>query len=183
MTIGKKINELRKEKHLSQEELADKIGVSRQTISKWELDETTPDIKQVSKITDYFQISMENFLSDDLVNFTINAEKKNLKLLKISITILLSILVVEIVFAIAYFVGYNKADSGRTIFSRYNMICHLNNQEYAIYVDYDNSNNIIYMDGDSYIFDNIVNKKKYENANELNYDIQTYFQKNNGICR
>ena len=43
MELGKQIYELRKKANLSQEQLAEKVGVSRQTISKWELGETAPD--------------------------------------------------------------------------------------------------------------------------------------------
>ena len=50
MEIGNKISELRKKNNLSQEALAEKIGVTRQTISKWELGETSPDIKQAKEI-------------------------------------------------------------------------------------------------------------------------------------
>ena len=46
MELGKQIYELRRKLNLSQEQLAEKVGVSRQTISKWELGETAPDIKQ-----------------------------------------------------------------------------------------------------------------------------------------
>ena len=49
MEIGNKILELRKKANLSQEQLAEKINVTRQTISKWELNETTPDIKQAKE--------------------------------------------------------------------------------------------------------------------------------------
>ena len=54
MQIGNKILELRKQNNLSQEQLAEKMGVARQTISKWELSETSPDLeqsKQLSKIS------------------------------------------------------------------------------------------------------------------------------------
>lgn len=44
MELGNKILELRKKQNITQEELAEKIGVTRQTISKWELGETHPDI-------------------------------------------------------------------------------------------------------------------------------------------
>ena len=44
MDLGNKIMTLRKKNNLSQEDLAEKVGVTRQTISKWELEETTPDI-------------------------------------------------------------------------------------------------------------------------------------------
>lgn len=46
MELGKHIYELRKKGNLSQEQLAERVGVSRQTISKWELGETAPDIRQ-----------------------------------------------------------------------------------------------------------------------------------------
>lgn len=45
MSLGDQIHKLRKENNLSQEQLAEKVGVARQTISKWELGETAPDIK------------------------------------------------------------------------------------------------------------------------------------------
>ena len=44
MDLGNKIMILRKKNNLSQEDLAEKVGVTRQTISKWELEETAPDI-------------------------------------------------------------------------------------------------------------------------------------------
>ena len=50
MEIGKKIMELRKKNGFSQEELAEKVGVARQTISKWELSETSPDLKQAKEL-------------------------------------------------------------------------------------------------------------------------------------
>ena len=54
MELGNKILELRKKEKLSQEELAEKINVTRQTISKWELNETTPDIKQAKELSKIF---------------------------------------------------------------------------------------------------------------------------------
>lgn len=70
MNIGDKIYELRKRDNLSQEQLAEKLEVSRQIISKWELSETLPDIKQAKKISQLFNISL-----DELVNT--NNEEKN----------------------------------------------------------------------------------------------------------
>ena len=46
MGLGNNLFQARKKKGLSQEEVAEKLGVSRQTISKWETDETLPDIRQ-----------------------------------------------------------------------------------------------------------------------------------------
>ena len=46
MNLGNNLYQARKKKGLSQEEVAEKLGVTRQTISKWETDETIPDIRQ-----------------------------------------------------------------------------------------------------------------------------------------
>ena len=51
MNIGNKISELRKKNNYTQEELAEKLNVSRQTISKWELNETSPSLEDAAKLT------------------------------------------------------------------------------------------------------------------------------------
>lgn len=64
MKVNEKIYNLRKEHNLSQEELADKLNVSRQTISKWELGESTPDFDKIVPICELFNISTEELLRD-----------------------------------------------------------------------------------------------------------------------
>ena len=56
---------LRKMNRLSQEELAEKLGISRQTLSKYETGESVPDIEKCKVIADYFEV-----LIDDLVNYS-----------------------------------------------------------------------------------------------------------------
>ena len=63
MTIGERLLNLRKEKNISQEELADILGVSRQTISKWELDQTTPDFDKLVPLCEYFGITSDELLT------------------------------------------------------------------------------------------------------------------------
>lgn len=65
MELGKQIYELRKKANLSQEQLAEKIGVSRQTISKWELGETAPDIKQAQLLSQIFNVSLDELTGND----------------------------------------------------------------------------------------------------------------------
>lgn len=65
MDLGNKIVELRKQNKLSQEQLAEKIGVSRQTISNWENGKFYPDIDDLFKISKYFNITLEDLLSCD----------------------------------------------------------------------------------------------------------------------
>lgn len=66
--------ELRKLNGMSQDELADKIGVSRQTVSKYETGESLPDIEKCKRIAEVFSVSM-----DDLINYERN-NKNNLGL-------------------------------------------------------------------------------------------------------
>ena len=65
MELGKQIYELRKKANLSQEQLAEKVGVSRQTISKWELGETAPDIKQAQILSQVFGVSLDELTGND----------------------------------------------------------------------------------------------------------------------
>ena len=62
MNLGEKIYELRKQQNLSQEELGDKLNVSRQTISKWERNESTPDLDKIVPLCDLFNLSVDELL-------------------------------------------------------------------------------------------------------------------------
>ena len=63
MTIGERLLKLRKEKNISQEELANILDVSRQTISKWETDQTNPDFDKIVPLCEYFGITSDELLS------------------------------------------------------------------------------------------------------------------------
>lgn len=76
MNIGEKLFELRKEKNLSQEEVADKLNVSRQTISKWETNQSTPDFDKIIPICELFKISTEELLTGKK---TEEEERKNIE--------------------------------------------------------------------------------------------------------
>ena len=62
MMLGERIQKLRKKKHISQEELAIQMGVSRQSISKWELGDSIPDTEHLVKLSDYFDVSTDYLL-------------------------------------------------------------------------------------------------------------------------
>ena len=58
MDLGNSLFNARKKSGLSQEDVAEKLGVSRQTISKWELGETLPDIRQSKKLSNLYHLSL-----------------------------------------------------------------------------------------------------------------------------
>ena len=62
MTIGKRIAHLRKEKGLTQEELASHMGVSPQAVSKWENDQTCPDISALPKLSKLLGVTVDELL-------------------------------------------------------------------------------------------------------------------------
>jgi transcriptional regulator with XRE-family HTH domain len=64
MNFNEKLIELRKSKGLSQDELGQKIGVSRQTISKWELAQSYPDFQRLVLLSDYFGLSLDALVKD-----------------------------------------------------------------------------------------------------------------------
>lgn len=62
--IGTKLMNLRKEHHLSQEEAAEKLGVTRQTISKWETEESKPDFDKINLICELYRITPNELFGD-----------------------------------------------------------------------------------------------------------------------
>lgn len=70
MSLGNHLFQARKKCGLSQEEAAEKLGVSRQTISKWETDETLPDIRQSKRLALLYRLSL-----DELIDFDLDVEQ------------------------------------------------------------------------------------------------------------
>ena len=59
MTFGQKLQQLRRARGMSQEDLAGQLSVTRQTISKWELDQSTPDLPYLAAISEFFGVSTD----------------------------------------------------------------------------------------------------------------------------
>ena len=69
MNIGQNILNLRKSAKLSQEQLAEKMGVTRQTISNWELEESSPDLKQAKELSQIFNVSLDDLAGDSTFEY------------------------------------------------------------------------------------------------------------------
>ncbi len=113
--LGNKLVKLRKENKLSQDSLADKLGVTRQTISNWELNITKPDIVQIKNISEIFNISIDELLDNntkDIIEKKIsNTEKltnKTNKYIKITLITLYFIILIFLISLTIYF--FNKKD-------------------------------------------------------------------------
>ena len=108
MNLGDKILQLRKKNGLSQEQLGEKVDVTRQTISNWELGETTPNPEQLKKMSKAFNVSVDEILDNDSKEFLMNKISNTEKLAGIIIKILKVIgivIVIYIIFMIIAVIG------------------------------------------------------------------------------
>ncbi|CCY87925.1 MAG: helix-turn-helix domain-containing protein [Bacilli bacterium] len=108
--LGENILKLRKKSGLSQEQLGEKVNVTRQTISNWELNETTPNPEQLKLLSKALNVSIDELLDNDIkgvietkVNeIDINIVKNN-NLLKILFVIIIVIIAITIAFVLSKF--------------------------------------------------------------------------------
>ena len=123
MTLGEKLSKLRKEYNYTQEQLADVLGVSRQSISKWESDIAYPETDKLIELGKLFDCSMDYLLKEDVIEkngaqasgFTEKVEEisrkvmtdknkgKAKKILKVIGIVLAAVLAVDIISMILYF--------------------------------------------------------------------------------
>lgn len=123
MTFGEKLSKLRKAYNYTQEQLADDLGVSRQSVSKWELDLAYPETEKLIELGRLFECSMDYLLREDVteknvvsaVGFAEKVEKlgkkvwsdrtrgKAKRMFKIVGWILAGLLVIDVISMIVYF--------------------------------------------------------------------------------
>ncbi len=77
MDVGIRIKKYREKQNISQDELAEKIFVSRQTISNWENSKSYPDIKSLLLLSDIFKVSLDDFMKGDIekIKNLVNTQK------------------------------------------------------------------------------------------------------------
>ena len=75
MALGQNILEARKKSGLSQEQLGEKVNVTRQTISNWELEETSPNPEQLKSLSKALNVSVDDLIDNDLQNVVLSKVK------------------------------------------------------------------------------------------------------------
>lgn len=110
MELGKRILELRKKSGLSQEQLGEKVNVTRQTISNWELGATAPNPEQLKLLSKALNISIDELLDNGLQNvvlskikITENQTKTIKRILKAILIGFITLLIIDIVVFIICF--------------------------------------------------------------------------------
>ncbi len=107
MEIGKKISNIRKDNNLTQEDLAEKYHVTRQTVSSWENSKSYPDLDTLVKISDDFNMSLDILLKEDkrIIEDISNSQRKKKRYNKLKI--ILIIMSIIILINISYNCIYN----------------------------------------------------------------------------
>ena len=106
MDLGKKIMTMRNEKNLSQEQLAEKLNVTRQTISNWENGKFYPDIDSLVNLSKFFNISLDDLLSydDKVLDYLkdstdiVKSNKNILYAVLLNILLIIAFIIVGIIF-------------------------------------------------------------------------------------
>lgn len=187
MEIGKKIMELRKKSGLSQEELAERVGVARQTISKWELGETSPDLKQSKELSKIFKVSLDeltdNNIKDILVEKTSNTEKLAGLILRLMKFIAVFIIVLPILLIVLRIVFKNIYEHNAGRLMNVSIKCNLHDNNYSYeFVYHENNGQIKEAGGDGYLI-NITDAAKYDDAYQALDVIDAYVKNNGGTCQ
>ena len=178
MELGNLILKYRKKYNLSQEDLAKEIGVTRQTISKWELNETTPDLKQAVKLAETFNIDFNkiiNIIKDEETEKGILKDKIKNYTLILSLSLLI-IIIVSLISIFFYNYGYNKNHS--TLY----IVCNLNEKQYQYAISFDDTKDVIQYEGDPYINNIAYEKGKRKKAIDVLTDINNHFKTEGGYC-
>ena len=169
---------MRKSNNLSQEELANKIGVTRQTISKWELGETTPDLKQLNNLSNVFNVSINELTNSESESKVHNDELEQKILKYIGIT-LLCIIILCVTYSIAYKMGFKNVNKETDLL----ISCNLENKDHYFSLSYNkNDYTVITFSGDGYIINEL--NKDFTNTSvveTINY-INDFFTIRNGKC-
>ena len=189
MEIGNKILDLRKEHNLSQEQLAEKMHVARQTISKWELGETSPDLKEAKKLAQIFNVSLDELACNDIKSILITKVSNTEKLAMITINILKGIgimLIILVVGLLSIFLIHKYFEvKVLPVADRHILYCNVNgtNHYYEATIYGDNPGVIELTSSDDVTIKAMkIDTSKYKNQEKLINDIKKYITKHGGEC-
>jgi len=191
MNFGEKLVKLRKEKNISQEGLANYMKVSRQTISNWESDITSPNIEQVIKLAKFFNVSIDSLLNIKGKDIKTNKNDTlvNIMIFLFKFRIIFSIVIILIILiALAiYIIHYNIH---KTV-GIYNLQCTFEEGEYYFNIYYNKKKKMenydinLSLDKNFEYFRDLYNELKSRNGTDAYQTIEYingYFEKINGCC-
>lgn len=185
MMLGENIYKLRKQKGLSQEQLGEQVHVTRQTISNWELNETSPNPEQLKLLSKALNVSIDELLNNDIQNALVvksgNTEKLAgivMKILKVIGVVLILFVVVDIIAFILFVAIKSQSEQYSETLK---LSCSIDDSDYLLEVGMDGyfncSNCPKEMQKD--LKDNYVDFGDLEKTEK---NIYYYFSLSNGLC-
>ena len=178
--LGKNISELRKNLGISQEKLSEEIGVSRQTISNWELGETYPNSEQLILLSKTLNISTDELIGNEFsllnekIQTTENFIKKEKKLNKILFIIIYFLILITLI--ILMIVLFTKKDFTKDYQTEF--VCTLNGVDYQVYLEDSDGKYLLHNGEENYLAgDNLSDIFKSLDA------LKQFYIKNGGTCR
>lgn len=188
MDLGNKILKLRKEKGYSQEELAEKLGVTRQTISNWELGSTHPNPEQLKGLSKILNVSIDELLDNDIKAVieekVSNTEKlagiiiKILKVFGILIIIYILLMVIGIITFTVFRKESSESVSNKATSETLN--CSIEDNNYTITIGDDNYFDCSECNEDMQIY--LQDITDWANIDHSVENIKIYFRENGGNC-
>ena len=185
MEVNKKLVEFRKQYNITQEQLAEKLGVARQTISKWELGETSPDLEQAKKLSQIFNVSLDELTDNDLKSVIVAKLNTTEKLMRLIINILKIILLVIIILVILGIstIFFREYFSVQPVSTMQSIECVIDGHDYSYQVVMNNDT--------PYILDELITNDKeldidvfeYINFEDIFKDIRDSVTSRGGVCR
>ena len=186
--IGNKILELRKLKNLSQEQLAEKMNVTRQTISKWELGETAPDLEQSKKLSKIFDISLDDLTNNEIKNIIMKKVDTTNKIVRTILNVLkiVCLLVITIIIVLVGQLYFKEYFTARPVSQGVGIICTRNGIEYKYETTSKGETpNIIenFYTNDKEVEQALnIDVSKYNDMNVLIEDVRIYVESIGGNC-
>ena len=104
MKLNEKLYEYRKNKNWSQEELAERLEVSRQTVSKWESGRAIPELNKLIRISEIYNVTVDELVKDEVEMNETNVKKVNKFNKKIVKNVVIILLVISLFIFILFFI-------------------------------------------------------------------------------
>lgn len=187
MSLGSKLIKYRKDLKMSQEDVADILKVSRQTISNWELDQTSPDLEQARRLSQLYKISLDELIANDIKKSLKDKINNTEKIFGLVYKILKWIIAIIISFIILGLISFILLMSLRYVYKKIykqtiKLSCNIKDEKYSYEIEYDsNTNRIYFAGGDLFLFDTL-DLEKYDFANQVIEKITNYIESHGGKC-
>lgn len=199
MNFGDRLLKLRKERNISQETLANIVGVTRQTVSNWEMNITVPNIVDLKKIANALEINCNELLDEcNIKNKKNEIEKNNInnndrvaiKILKIIGIIFITGIGITLTLLIIFGLKYNKTN----VYGIDSIRCNYNENNYTYSISYNKKNQIINVEITGQESEKTMDEKWVDELNRYSTSkeivepsalilyISKKYKENNGYC-